>query len=182
MMQQWQCDMNKRNEAHRNIGVIFDPDRSCHRSPFKSMPRPCQDLLTDPYSICPRPGFWRVVAICFSRLSLRAGINRNNASILREIFHLRLPDFAREAPAWNKNDRRMTFDLTPTYIVNSNTVRGADIATRLRAGRETKQLDRQQKKRCKAKFSADHKGLPFPFRTTHSSNGACMMASQMFGG
>jgi hypothetical protein len=29
--------------------AIFDPDRSRHRSLFKSMPRACQDLMTDPY-------------------------------------------------------------------------------------------------------------------------------------
>jgi hypothetical protein len=34
--------------------AIFDPDRSCHRSLFKSMQQACQDLMTDPYSITPR--------------------------------------------------------------------------------------------------------------------------------
>src|SRR5205814_706321 len=37
--------------------AIFDPDRSCHSSLFKYMPRVCQDLLTDPYSF---PHFGKV--------------------------------------------------------------------------------------------------------------------------
>jgi hypothetical protein len=74
----------------------------------------------------------------------RARIDGDNASIFCEMFQLRLPDLAREAPTWDKDHERMTVLLTIAYVMNSDAVRSRDVSVLLGICWETQKFLRRQ--------------------------------------